>query len=55
MLIRRPDDIQSSEITPETLYQNRRAFIGTAGALALGGLVAPSALEYTLSLHDALR
>ena len=45
MLIRRPDDIQSSDITPETVYQNRRAFIGTAGALALGGLVAPSALE----------
>ena len=45
MLIRRPDDIQSSDITPETVYQNRRAFIGTAGALALGGLVAPSTLE----------
>ena len=42
MLIRKPDDIPSSEITPEGLYQNRRAFIGTAGALALGGLAAPS-------------
>jgi sulfoxide reductase catalytic subunit YedY len=36
MLIRRPDDLPSSEITPESLAQNRRAFIGTAGALALG-------------------
>jgi methionine sulfoxide reductase catalytic subunit len=43
MLIRRPDDIPSSEITPEALYQNRRAFIGTAGALALGSLLVPAA------------
>lgn len=41
MLIRRPDDIPSSDITPEGLYQNRRAFIGAAGALALGAMVAP--------------
>jgi len=40
MLIRRPDDIPSSDITPETVYQNRRTFVGTVGALALGGLVA---------------
>ena len=45
MLIRRPDDIPFSDITPETVYQNRRAFVGTAGALALGGLIAPSALQ----------
>ncbi len=44
MLIRRPDDIPSSEITPEGLYQNRRAFIGTAGTLALGALVAPASM-----------
>jgi methionine sulfoxide reductase catalytic subunit len=44
MLIRRPDDIPSSEITPEGLYQNRRAFIGAAGALALGAIVAPSSM-----------
>lgn len=42
MLIRHPDDIPSSEITPEGLYQNRRAFIGTIGAIALGGAVIPS-------------
>jgi sulfoxide reductase catalytic subunit YedY len=45
MLIRRPDDIQSSEITPEALFQNRRTFIGTAGALALGTAAAPSVLS----------
>ncbi|MBL0938593.1 MAG: protein-methionine-sulfoxide reductase catalytic subunit MsrP [Gemmatimonadaceae bacterium] len=45
MLIRRPDDIPSSEITGESLYQNRRAFIGTAGTLALGSVLAPAALS----------
>jgi sulfoxide reductase catalytic subunit YedY len=44
MLIRRPDDIPSSEITPESLYVNRRAFVGAAGALALGAL-APAVLK----------
>lgn len=44
MLIRRPSDIPSSEITPEALYLNRRAFIGTAGAIALAGLAGPSVL-----------
>ncbi len=34
MLIRRSNDIRSSEITPESLYWNRRQFLGAAGALA---------------------
>ncbi len=45
MLIRRPSDIPSSEITPESVYVNRRAFLGTAGTLALAGLAAPSVLS----------
>ncbi len=45
MLIRRPDDIPSSAITPESAYLNRRAFVGTAGALALGAALTPSALR----------
>jgi sulfoxide reductase catalytic subunit YedY len=45
MLIRRPDDIPSSESTPESVYQNRRQFMGTAGALALGTALTPSALQ----------
>jgi sulfoxide reductase catalytic subunit YedY len=32
MLIRKPDDIPSSEITPESVYVNRRGFIGAAAA-----------------------
>ena len=46
MLIRRPPDILSSEITPESVYVNRRSFIraaavGTAGlAMGASGLAA---------------
>ena len=40
MLIRRPDDIPSSSITPESVYLNRREFFGQAGALALGTMAA---------------
>jgi sulfoxide reductase catalytic subunit YedY len=36
MLIKKPDDIRSSEITPEGVYLNRRQFMGRAGALGLG-------------------
>ena len=46
MLIRRPPDIPSSEITGESLYLNRRAFIKTAGAAAAAvaaGVAAPVA------------
>lgn len=45
MLIRRPDDIPSSEITPERTYLSRRQFMGAAGALALAGVAAPAVLE----------
>lgn len=41
MLIKKPADIPSSEITPESLYQDRRAFIGTTiGAVAAAALTA---------------
>jgi sulfoxide reductase catalytic subunit YedY len=39
MLIRKPSDIPSSEITNERLYYNRREFIATAGALGAGLLL----------------
>ncbi len=47
MLIRRPDDIPSSEITREADYWNRRKFMGAAGSLAVGaalGLTVPGRL-----------
>ena len=34
MLIRRASDIPSSEITPESVYMNRRAFMGAAAGVA---------------------
>ena len=39
MLIKRPDDIHSSEITPEGTYLNRRDFMEQAGILAAGALI----------------
>ena len=41
MLIRRPPDIPSSEITDEALYWNRREFLQAAGfgIAAVGGLL----------------
>jgi sulfoxide reductase catalytic subunit YedY len=41
MLIKRTDNIRSSEITPEPLYYNRRAFIRTASAVAAGFTLGP--------------
>ena len=52
MLIKKPADILSSEITSESHYLNRRQFMGAAGAIAMSGLLSPaisSALEATPS------
>ncbi|MBM4184752.1 MAG: protein-methionine-sulfoxide reductase catalytic subunit MsrP [Gemmatimonadetes bacterium] len=45
MIIRRPSDVPSSEITPESVYFNRRQFIAAAGFGAAGLTAAPSALR----------
>ncbi|HXM64564.1 MAG TPA: protein-methionine-sulfoxide reductase catalytic subunit MsrP [Terriglobales bacterium] len=52
MMIKKPADIQSSEITPKSLYLNRRKFLAGAAAagaaaiagLSLGELVSPSTI-----------
>lgn len=44
MIIRRPPDIPSSEITPESVYVNRRKFIKAAAAGAAGLALGPQAL-----------
>src|SRR5579863_10263097 len=41
MLIRKPADVRYSEITPKSLYLNRRKFL--AGAAVLGGAAAVGA------------
>lgn len=43
MLIRTTPEIRSSEITPESLYNNRRSFLKTAGLAAAGMVTAISA------------
>ncbi|HEX9829932.1 MAG TPA: protein-methionine-sulfoxide reductase catalytic subunit MsrP [Bacteroidota bacterium] len=53
MLIKRANDILSSEITSESLYHNRREFIRTAGAAA-AGLAVGSILSEPLKRLSAL-
>ena len=45
MIIRRPPDIPSSEITPESVYVNRRRFIRAAAVAAGGAALGPAALK----------
>ncbi len=55
MLIKRPDDIKSSEITPEATYMNRRKFIGRSaafGAVAAAGAAAPWAVRASTGRRD---
>ena len=48
MLIRKPNDIPSSEITPKSTYLNRRAFMAAAGAVGVAA-VAAKGMERFLS------
>lgn len=52
MLIRKPDDIASSEITPEALYLNRRQFLNAASGIAAAALV-PGGLAACAAENDA--
>ena len=49
MLIKKPNNIKSSEITPKDLYLNRRQFILAASATALSAGAALSGLDLSLS------
>src|SRR5579871_1137549 len=56
MLIKKPEDIRSSEITPKSLYLNRRAFLaGTAmaGAAAVTGLRLREAVTPSIGVRAA--
>ncbi|MGV3709772.1 MAG: protein-methionine-sulfoxide reductase catalytic subunit MsrP [Gemmatimonas sp.] len=55
MLIRHANDIKSSEITPESVYLNRRDFVGVAGALAMGSLAMPSVVSALSSRRQDLK
>ena len=55
MLIRRPDDLLSSEITPESVALDRRRFVGAAGVLALGSVLANAATPAALHALSGAR
>lgn len=55
MLIRKPDDIRSSEITPEGVYVNRRKFLATAGVVmgtAAAGVVASGRIASAFATEE---
>jgi methionine sulfoxide reductase catalytic subunit len=54
MLIKRPNDIKSSEITPKELYPNRRQFILAASVTALSAGAVLSGLDVSLSPHQGI-
>ena len=59
MLIRKPDDLRSSEITPEGLYHDRREFLRAAGLLGiaaatLGNVRSASGAGQEVPLKDEL-
>jgi sulfoxide reductase catalytic subunit YedY len=53
MHIRKPDDIPSSEITPESVYLDRRRFLRMGAAGAIGGALTPAALAACTTDGDA--
>ncbi len=53
MLIGKPDDIPSSEITPERIYLDRRRFMRDAAKAAAAMAVLPSAVEAACGRADA--
>ncbi len=46
MLIKKPADIKSAEITPKEMYLNRRQFMTSASAMALSAGVAATGLDW---------
>jgi methionine sulfoxide reductase catalytic subunit len=46
MLIKKPQDIKSSEITPKEVYLNRRQFMTAGSALVLAGGAAATGLDF---------
>ncbi|HKF65436.1 MAG TPA: protein-methionine-sulfoxide reductase catalytic subunit MsrP, partial [Vicinamibacterales bacterium] len=54
MLIKKPSDIRSSEITPKELYQTRRQFIKTAG-MAAGAAVGVGVLTKGAAVLHAVQ
>ena len=49
MLIKKPQDIKSFEITPKELYLNRRQFMASASAAAIGASAALAGIDFLAS------
>jgi len=52
MLIKRPDDVHPNEITPESLYWNRRDFLGATALFASGAVLGGFAPSFPLSRRE---
>ncbi|MFZ8990238.1 MAG: mononuclear molybdenum enzyme YedY, partial [Pseudohongiellaceae bacterium] len=55
MLIKKSADIKESEITPESIYRNRREFMKDTAALAFGGSLFGGATSALAQNGDALK
>src|SRR5688572_10161955 len=55
MLIRKPSDIPSSEITPESVYLDRRRFLRLGAAGVVGAAVGPCSPEFGPDKDDPAR
>ena len=53
MLIRKAEDIRSSEITPQKTFYDRRAFMTGAAALGLGTLTNSAFAQQPLKTVDS--
>jgi sulfoxide reductase catalytic subunit YedY len=53
MLIKKPEDIKASEITPKDLYLNRRQFIAAASTLAVTAATGMAGCDYFGAPEDA--
>ena len=53
MLIKKPDDIKGSEITPRDVYLNRRQFIAAAGAMAVSAGAGVAGCDFFGAPEDA--
>ena len=54
MLIRRPDDLKYSDITPKSVYVNRRKFLRGLGVAGLASLAGKNLLDLASPSHDVL-
>jgi sulfoxide reductase catalytic subunit YedY len=55
MLIRKPDDLRYSDVTPRDKYVNRRRFLAAAGIGVAGAWALPSPLGATMKINNVVK